>query len=47
MILAISSFLGGLIGLVAGVLVGWILAALLRSGKDHEDTLEKHQSNSN
>ena len=42
-----KSLISGFIGLALGVLVGWLIAALLGSGKDHDKVLEDHQSKSN
>jgi ABC-type antimicrobial peptide transport system permease subunit len=45
--IAITSFWGGAIGLLLGVAVGWMLFALLSSGKEHDKTLEDHQAKNN
>jgi len=43
----ISSLWGGVIGLLLGVAAGWMLFALLSSGKEHDNTLDDHQAKNN
>ena len=42
-----TSLISGFIGLALGGFAGWLIAALLGSGKDHDMVLEDHQSKSN
>lgn len=46
-ITAITSLWGGIIGLLLGVAAGWMLFALLSSGKQHDNVMDDHQAKNN